>query len=75
MTPPSIIEGCEPDPRSCVNCGEIRESGRPCPNCRYQTGVFTAALTPVPRKERRINTALRFIFDRMFKTGALKRSK
>lgn len=74
MTPPPIIEGCEPSPKTCVNCGELRRSGQRCPNCRYQSGISPAA-TPLPRKERRTNTVLRFIYDRMFKSGALKRSK
>jgi len=72
--PPPIIEGCDPDPKTCNNCGEQRKQNRLCSNCGYHTGAFLAA-TATPVKERRINTALRFIFDMMFKSGTLKRSK
>ena len=73
MTPP-IIQGCEPDPKTCLNCGEQRKPGRLCNNCSYHSGAFLAP-TATPVKERRVNTALRFIFDMMFKSGTLKRSK
>ncbi len=72
--PPPIIEGCEPDPKTCRNCGEQRKSLRLCRNCGYHTGAFLAPTAP-PIEERRINSALRRIYDMMFKSGALKRSK
>jgi hypothetical protein len=74
MTPPPIIEGCEPDPRTCRNCGELRKQNRLCSNCGYHTGAFLAAVTTLP-KERRSNTVLRRIYDAMFKSGAMKRSE
>jgi len=72
MTPP-IIKGSEPDPKTCDNCGEMRKSLRLCQNCGYHSGAFLAQ-TATPVKERRLDTALRFVFDMMFKSGILKRS-
>jgi hypothetical protein len=73
MSPP-IIEGIPNDPRTCGNCGELRKRGRLCSNCGYHSGAFIAP-TSSPPKERRSNTVLRRVFDAMFKTGTLKRSK
>ena len=72
--PPPIIEGCEPDPKTCTNCGELRKQNRLCRNCGYHTGAFIAP-TGLPPKERRLNTVLRRIYDAMFTSGALKRSR
>lgn len=74
MTPPPIIENCEADPKTCDNCGEMRKSLRLCQNCGYHSGAFLAQSAP-PTRERRIDVALRFIYDMMFRTGVLKRSK
>lgn len=71
MSPP-IIEGCEPDPKTCPNCGELRKRPYLCKNCGYHTGSFLVPL-PLPQRERRINTVLRRVYDAMFKDGTLKR--
>ena len=73
MSPP-IIEGREADPKTCTNCGEMRKSLRLCQNCGYHTGSFVA-MNSTPPKDRRKNSALRFMFDMMFKAGVLNRSK
>lgn len=73
MSPP-IIEGVNSDPKTCNNCGELRKSLHLCKNCGYHTGAFPAAKA-TPKKDRRVNTALRFMYDMMFKAGALKRSE
>ena len=73
MSPP-IIEGCDPDPKTCTNCGELRKQNRLCRSCGYHTGAFLAP-TPLAPKERRINTVLRRLYDGMIRAGVLKRSK